>query len=162
MMRGAMTRRNDRSVDLQLDGSNVAARTEGTAQTALIDGEVRAAQAEAAGGIAGFEGRAGGKRNVCQRRATVDAEQPKSRRAPGQIGGDQACALIGAADQVVSVRDHRTGAVRAARCCDRVACEIEFRSRMIGSPGLLNPPPARRAEFVVMVTLRRSVVPSCA
>src|SRR4051812_43093922 len=40
---------------------------------------------------------------------------------------------------------------------------IEFRSTtLVAGPGLLNPPPARRAEFAVMVTLRRSVVPSCA
>src|SRR5207302_2931129 len=99
MMRGAMTRRHDRSVDLQLHRSNVAARTERTALTALVDGEVRAAQAEAAGGIASFDGSAGDERNVCQGRAAVDPQQSKSRRDPGQIGGDQTGAAIGAADQ---------------------------------------------------------------
>src|SRR5205807_70139 len=40
---------------------------------------------------------------------------------------------------------------------------IVFRSRMtVSPPGLFNPPPARRAELPVMVTLRRSVVPTCA
>ena len=103
MKRGAVPRRSDRRGDLQFDGSDVTARTEGTAQAALIDGEVRAAESEATGGIAGFEGRTGRERKVCQCRAAVDVERGESSRHSGEVGGDEARATIGVANQVVAV-----------------------------------------------------------
>src|SRR4051812_17274682 len=94
MMHGAVPRRNYWPDGLDFDRADVAARAEGTAQAALIDGEVRAAQAEAAGRSAAFDGRAGEERQVRQREAAIDGERCEIGQVSGDVGGDQSGAAI--------------------------------------------------------------------